>query len=454
MIGWPCASSGEDPQVSSDDADRRIAVILAADVAGYSRLVALDEATTLAALTTYHEVIAALISEHHGRIFHRAGDGLLAEFASAVQAARCAVAIQRMADRRNHDRADPDRILFRIGLNLGDVVARGADLLGDGVNIAARLQATAEPGQIVMAASVQEQLGGKVSFPCEALGELALKNIPRGVRAYRLGWALDPPPPPASLRTGSLPLPDRPSIAVLPFANLGGDPEQDYFADGLSEDLITALAKYRWFFVIARNSSFTYRGRNVPVQQVGRELGVRYVLEGSVRRSGNRLRVTAQLIEASTGHHLWAERFDRDLADLFALQDDIVGQVIASIEPGMLRSETDRARRATPNSLNAWDLLLRGMWHFHFFSPRASSRRAGPVPSGGRGRPVARRAPSLASSLPRRRDLLRLVRRQRGRRCGGGRGAAPGSAPGRGRSLCLLRSGDLHQPDWAPRASH
>ena len=368
MVGWSCASIGEDPQVSSDDADRRIAVILAADIAGYSRLVALDEATTLADLATYHEVIASLISEHHGRVFSRAGDGLLAEFASAVQAVRCAVAIQRMADRRNHDRADPDRILFRIGLNLGDVVARGADLLGDGVNIAARLQATAEPGQIVMAASVQEQLGGKVSFPCEALGELALKNIPRGVHAYRLGWGLDPPPPPDSLRTGSLPLPDRPSIAVLPFTNLGGDPEQDYFADGLSEDLITALAKYRWFFVIARNSSFTYRGRNVPVQQVGRELGVRYVLEGSVRRSGNRLRGTAQLIEASTGHHLWAERFDRNLADLFALQDDIVGQVIASIEPGMLRSETNRARRATPNSLSAWDLLLRGMWHFHFFT--------------------------------------------------------------------------------------
>ncbi|MGD9507143.1 MAG: adenylate/guanylate cyclase domain-containing protein [Geminicoccaceae bacterium] len=353
--------------MSFDDADRRMAVILAADLADYSRLVALDEEATLASLATYQGVIDSLIAEHRGRVFSRAGDGLLAEFASAVQAARCAVAIQRMVDRRNHDRPEAEHLLFRIGINLGDVVVRGNDLLGDTVNVATRLQGLAEPGQIVVAATVQEQLGGKVSFPCEALGEVVLKNIPRGVSAHRLGWALDPPPPPGTLRTGSLPLPDRPSIAVLPFANLGGDSEQDYFAEGLSEDLITALAKYRWFFVIARNSSFTYRGRNVPVRQVGRELGVRYVLEGSVRRSGNRLRVTAQLVEATTGHHLWAERFDRDLADLFALQDDIVERVIASIEPGMLRSETDRARRATPSSLNAWDLLLRGMWQFHLF---------------------------------------------------------------------------------------
>ena len=354
--------------MSFDDAERRMAVILAADLAGYSRRVALDEAVTLKALGQCREVIDALVAEHRGRVFNRAGDGFLAEFASAVQAVRCAVAIMRMVDRRNHDLAEPDRLDFRIGINLGDVVAQGADLLGDAVNVAARLEGAAQPGQIVAAAAVHEQLAGRAVFPSELLGDLQLKNIPRAVRAHLIGWAPDPVPPPAALRAGALPLPDRPSIAVLPFANLGGDPEQDYFADGLSEDLITALAKYRWFFVIARNSSFTYRGRNVAVQQVGRELGVRYVLEGSVRRSGNRLRVTAQLIEAATGHHLWAERFDRELADLFVLQDDLVGQVIASIEPGMLRSETDRARRATPSSLGAWDLLLRGMWHFHFFA--------------------------------------------------------------------------------------
>ena len=354
--------------MSFDEAERRMAVILAADLAGYSRLVALDEASTLQALGQCREVIDALIAEHRGRVFSRAGDGFLAEFASAVQAVRCAVAIMRMVDRCNHDLAEPDRFHFRIGINLGDVVAQDADLLGDAVNVAARLESAAQPGQIVAAAAVQEQLAGKTAFPSEPLDELQLNNIPRAVRACLIGWALDPVPPPAALRTGALPLPDRPSIAVLPFTNRGGDPEQDYFADGLSEDLITALAKYRWFFVIARNSSFTYRGRNVAVQQVGRELGVRYVLEGSVRRSGNRLRVMAQLIEAASGHHLWAERFDRELADLFVLQDDLVGQVIASIEPGMLRSETDRARRATPSGLGAWDLLLRGMWHFHFFA--------------------------------------------------------------------------------------
>ena len=266
----------------------------------------------------------------------------MAEFASAVQAVRCAVAIQRMAARRNGDLPGDRQVVFRIGLSLGDVVARGDDLLGDGVNVAARLQALAEPQQICISAAVHEQVTDKVAFACRALGEQRLKNMPRPIRVFAVDWALQPPVAVAELRQGVLPLPDRPSIAVLPFANMSQDGEQEYFADGLSEDLTTALAKYRWFFVIARNSSFSYKGRSLPVQQVGRELGVRYLLEGSTRRSGNLVRVTAQLVEAESGHHLWAERYDRQLTDLFALQDEIVGRVVAGH-----RARYDAVRDAT-----------------------------------------------------------------------------------------------------------
>jgi adenylate cyclase len=353
---------------------RRLAVILAADVVGYGRLVSEDEEGTLAILATYHEVIAGLVVEHQGRIFNRAGDGVLAELSSPVQAVRCAVAIQRALRRRNTDLPESRRLLLRIGINLGDVVAQGGDLLGDGVNIAARLQALAEPEQVVISAAVQEQVAGKLAFPSRPLGERALKNIARPVRIHGVDWSLEAPVPISELRSGALPLPDRPSIAVLPFTNMSQDPEQEYFADGLSEDLITALAKYRWFFVIARNSSFTYKGRATTVQQVGRDLGVRYVLEGSVRRAGAKVRVTAQLAEAETGHHLWAERYDRDLADLFAVQDEIVGRIVAVIEPGMMRSETQRAQRMTPESLTAWDLIFQGMWHFHHMLPKHHSR--------------------------------------------------------------------------------
>ena len=343
---------------------------------------AMDEDGTVQTLATYQEVIGGLVAEHEGRIFNLAGDGIMAEFASAVQAVRCAVAVQRMAERRNGDMADDRRIVFRIGVNLGDVVARGGDLLGDGVNVAARLEALASPRQICISAAVRDQIAGKVAFGCESRGEHSLKNIARPVHVYSVDWALQAPMPMAELRSGVLPLPDRPSIAVLPFANMSHDAEQEYFADGLSEDLITALAKYRWFFVIARNSSFTYKGRAVPVQQVGRELGVRYVLEGSTRRSGNRVRVTAQLVEADTGHHLWADRYDRELADLFAMQDEIVGRVVGAIEPGMMRSETQRARRKTTERMDAWDHAFRGQWHFHHVTrehhreARACFRRA------------------------------------------------------------------------------
>ncbi len=350
----------------SDEAnERRLSVILAADVASYSRLMSEDEEATLSTLAGYQEVIAGLASEHRGRIFNKAGDSVMIEFASAVQAVRCAVEIQRALNRRNVDLPSERRMSFRIGVNLGDVIAREGDLFGDGVNIAARLQTLSEPGRVCVAGSAYEQIVGKLNFPCRFLGEKTVKNIARPVRVYEIDPTLEAPVPVAALQSGTLALPDKPSIAVLPFANMSGDVEQDYFADGLTEDLITALAKFRWFFVIARNSSFAYKGRAATVQQVGRELGVRYVLEGSTRRLGGRIRVVAQLVEAETGHHLWADRYDRNVAELFEVQDEIVDRVAGAIEPEMLRSEALRARDKTPETLTAWDLIFRGMWHFY-----------------------------------------------------------------------------------------
>lgn len=344
---------------------RRLTVILSADVAGYSRLMGEDDEGTLSTLATYQEVIGALISEHQGRIFGMAGDSIIAEFASAVESVRCAVSIQRALDRRNVDLPTNRRMAFRIGINLGDVIVREADLYGDGVNVAARLQAMAEPGGICISGSVHEQIEGKINFGYAFLGEKSLKNIARPVRVYGVDWSIEKQAIASAQGGVALPLPSKPSIAVLPFTNMSGDTEQEYFADGLTEDLITALAKFRWFFVIARNSSFTYKGRSVSVQHVGRELGVRFVLEGSTRKSGDRVRVTAQLIDAATGHHLWAERYDRNLADLFAVQDEIVQRVVGAIEPAMLKTETQRAQQKTAQALNAWDLTCRGMWHFY-----------------------------------------------------------------------------------------
>ncbi len=353
---------------------RRLAAILAADVAGYSRLMAADEEETLRVLNAYRETIAGLVTEHDGRIFGAAGDSVIAEFTSAVQSVRCAVAMQRALSRRNADLAPERRMEFRIGINLGDVMAEGEDLLGDGVNIAARLQEVATPGGICVSGAVREQTEGKLDFPTAHLGERTLKNIPRPVQVWRVDWRLDEAST-AGVLGGELALPDRPSIAVLPFANMSGDAEQEYFADGITEDIITALSHYRWLFVIARNSTFVYKGRAIDVKQVARELGVRYVLEGSVRKAGGRVRVTGQLIEADTGAHLWAQRFDRDFADIFALQDEVTESVVGAIEPEMLIDAGRRAARKSPANLDAFDCCMRGIWYFNQFT-RDDSRQA------------------------------------------------------------------------------
>lgn len=345
--------------------NRRLAAILAADVAGYSRLMADDEEATLAALAACKAAIAAIVTEHSGRIFGTAGDSLVVEFASAVNAVRAGIAIQRALDRRNADLPEPRRMQFRIGINVGDVVARGDDLLGDGVNAAARLQALADPAEIYISGSVYEQIEGKFGFPLASLGERVLKNMPRPVSVYRVEWAADAPATPGATAPK---LPDRPSIAVMPFQNLSEDARQEYFADGMVEEIITALSRMRGLFVIARSSTFTYRGRVIDVKQVGRELGVRYVLQGSVRKAGDRLRINGQLIDAATGAHLWAERFDGSLEDVFDLQDQVAANVIGAIAPRLERAEIERSRHKPTGSLDAYDYFLRGMAAFYLWT--------------------------------------------------------------------------------------
>jgi adenylate cyclase len=347
--------------VAEERVERRLAAILCADVAGYSRLMSADEEGTLAVLKSdRRELIDPLIAQHRGRIFKTTGDGLLIEFASVVDAVRCAVVVQQgMAD-RNANRPEPERIRFRIGINLGDVIHDEGDIFGDGVNVAARLQTLAEPGEICVSASVREQVGEKLPIGFADRGEHGVKNIARPVRVYRVDKRGEPRADPANeAATAPLALPDRPSIAVLPFANMSGDPEQDYFVDGMVEDIITGLLRIKWLFVIARNSSFAYKGKSPDIRQVGRDLGVRYVLEGSVRRAAGRVRITGQLIEAESGRHIWAERYDRALDDVFALQDEITASVVGAIEPSLRRAEIERVKRKRPDSLDAYDLVLR-----------------------------------------------------------------------------------------------
>ncbi len=331
--------------------ERRLAAILAADVAGYSRLMGADEEGTLERLKALRrELLDPKIAEHHGRIVKTTGDGMLVEFASVVDAVRCAVAVQQAMPERNTGVAADNRIELRIGINLGDVIVEGDDLYGDGVNIAARIEALADAGGVFVSNTVHDQVRDRLPFVFEDLGEQQVKNIARPVRVYRVrdSAAAKSPSAPAS---PVLPLPDKPSIAVLPFANMSGDPEQEYFADGMVEEIITALSRIRWLFVIARNSSFTYKGQAVDVKQVGRELGVRYVLEGSVRKAGNRVRITGQLIDAMSGAHLWADRFDGLLEDVFELQDKVAVSVAGVIEPALQAAETARsAGRPTDRS--------------------------------------------------------------------------------------------------------
>jgi adenylate cyclase len=341
---------------------RRLTAILAADVVGYSRLMGADEAGTLSALKAVRdELIDRKIAEYQGRIVKLTGDGILAEFPSVVSAVACATEVQRGIRKRNTDLPKDRRIEFRIGVNLGDVIVEGDDIFGDGVNVAARLEALAEPSGICISAIVHDQVQGKLDCDFDDIGEQSLKNITRPVRVYRVrdaSAASNGPPQPATL-----PLPDKPSIAALPFANLSGDPEQEYFADGMVEEIITALARIRWLFVIARNSTFAYKGRAIDAKQIGRELGIRYLLEGSVRKSSNRVRITAQLIDATNGAHLWADRFDGSLEEVFELQDKVAISVAGVIEPTLRQAEIERARRKRPDSLDAYDLYLRALPH-------------------------------------------------------------------------------------------
>ena len=333
---------------------RRLAAILAADVAGYSRLIGADEGGTLDRLRALRrELLDPKIAEHRGRLVKTTGDGLLVEFGSVVDALRYAVEVQGEMPERNTGVAVDSRIEFRIGINVGDIVVEGGDIFGDGVNVAARLEGLAEPGGICVSARVQEDAAGKLDLAFEDIGEQQLKNIARPVRVFGAVIGQKPVPEPA------LALPDKPSIAVLPFANMSGDAEQEYFADGMVEEIITALSRIRWLFVIARTSSFTYKGQAVDVKQVGRELGVRYVLEGSVRKAGNRVRITGQLIDATTGAHLWADRFDGSFEDVFDLQDKVASSVAGVIEPALQAAETACSANRPTTDLTAYDLYLR-----------------------------------------------------------------------------------------------
>jgi adenylate cyclase len=338
---------------------RRLAAILAADVAGYSRLMGVDEEDTHERLKAHFaQLLDPKIREHRGRTVKNTGDGLLAEFASVVDAVRCAVEVQRAMAERNADVPADKRIEFRFGIHQGDIIVEDGDIFGDGVNLAARLEGLAEPGGICVSGRVRADAAGKVDVAFDDLGEQSLKNIARPLRVYRVQLGEVPA---TDTPATALALPDRPSIAVLPFQNMSGDPEQEYFADGMVEEIITALSRIRWLFVIARNSTFTYKGRAVDVKQIGRELGVRYVLEGSVRKGGNRVRITAQLIDATNGAHLWADRFDGLLEDVFELQDKVAISVTGVIEPTLRQSEIERARRKRPDSLDAYDLYLRAL---------------------------------------------------------------------------------------------
>lgn len=345
--------------------NRRLAAVLAADVAGYSRLMGLDEEGTLARLKAARRTLVdPTIAAHRGRIVKTTGDGMLVEFASAVDAVRCAIEVQHGMAGQSADGLPDTRIEFRIGIHVGDIIFDDNDIFGDGVNIAARLEGIAEPGGICISDDTYRQIRDRVDTAFDDKGETALKNIARPVRVFALVGAKQPATKVIERET-PLALPDKPSIAVLPFQNMSGGPEQDYFADGMVEDIITALSRFKSLFVIARNSSFTYKGKAVDIKQVGRELGVRYVLEGSVRKAGGRVRITGQLIEAATGTHLWADKFDGSLEDVLDLQDQMTTNVVGAIAPALDKAEMERAKRKPIENLHAYDCFLQSLAAFH-----------------------------------------------------------------------------------------
>ena len=354
---------------------RRLAAILATDVVGYSRLMGRNESGTLARLREHRtQRLEPTLIRHGGRLVKLTGDGALAEFPSAVDALSAAIEFQQAMVDANRDQPEDIQIVFRIGLHLGDLIVEGDDLYGDGVNVASRLEAEAPPGLIVISGDVHNAVSGRLKATFEDLGRLALKNIERPLQAFSVGW--DPAdwqvstptanaPPNASPLTADIPLtlPDKPSIAVLPFQNMSGDPEQEYFTDGITEDIITELSRFHSLFVIARNSSFSYKGKSPDIRQVGKELGVRYVLEGSIRKASNRIRVTGQLIDTLNGNHIWAERYDRVLEDIFAVQEELTRAIVAAIAPQIESTEQSKATRRRPDNLSAYEIALRG-WAF------------------------------------------------------------------------------------------
>jgi TolB-like protein/class 3 adenylate cyclase/tetratricopeptide (TPR) repeat protein len=362
--------------MSSEHVERRLAAILAADVAGSCRLIGIDEEGTLAQLKALRKkLFDPKITDHRGRIIKNTGDGALVEFASVVDAVRCADEIQRGVAVQNTDVPQDKRMELRIGIHVGDIIIEENDIFGDGVNIAVRLEGIAEPGGVCISDDTYRQIQGKVDIAFEDMGPQSLKNIAEPMRAWRLrknasasaASSIKPPVEPIQ----ALALPDKPSIAVLPFENMSGDPEQEYFADGMVEDIITALSRIRWLFVIARNSSFTYKGKPVDIKQVGRELGVRYVLEGSVRKANNRIRITGQLIDATSGNHIWADRFEGGFEDVFELQDQVTASVVGAITPKLEQAEIERSRRKPTENLQAYDYYLRGVSCLYNFSKGA-----------------------------------------------------------------------------------
>jgi adenylate cyclase len=351
---------------------RRLVAVFAADVEGYSRLMGADEVGTLKGLTERRAILDRIIAERRGRIANTAGDSVLAEFGSAVDAVQCAVDAQTALAETNSSLSPDKRISFRIGIHVGDVMVRGGDLFGDGVNIAARLQSIAEAGGVCVSSTTYEQVRKILPMNFMDLGVQQVKNIQEPIRAYQVGATSETQEAaPARLTEAESapPLPDKPSIAVLPFQNISGDPEQEYFADGMVEEIITALSRFKWLFVIARNSSFTFKGKAVDIKEVGCRLGVRYVLEGSVRKAAGKVRIAGQLVDAVTGAHIWADRFERDLTDVFALQDEVTVAVVSAIQPKLLQTEIALATRRRPENLTAYDFYLRALQQFYLATP-------------------------------------------------------------------------------------